>query len=111
MITVEKYYNGCDELCGFHMNGHAGFADAGEDIVCSAVSALVFNAINSMESFTDDHIVYTAKEDGAVIDFRIQPPVSHDSEILLNSLFLGLESVQEAYGTEYGREFIHFKEV
>lgn len=25
----------------FHIQGHAGYADAGEDIVCAAVSALV----------------------------------------------------------------------
>ncbi|MDD6208844.1 MAG: ribosomal-processing cysteine protease Prp [Clostridiales bacterium] len=107
MITIEKYYNDHEKLCGFHTDGHAEFADAGEDVVCAAVSALVLNAVNSIESFTEDHIVCTASEDGGRIDFRIHSSVSHESEILLNSLFLGLEAVRDAYGEQYGREFIH----
>ena len=31
---------------GFEVSGHSGYADAGEDIVCAAISALTINCIN-----------------------------------------------------------------
>ena len=37
-----------------HLIGHAGYADAGSDIICAAVSVLVFNTLNAIESYTDD---------------------------------------------------------
>ena len=36
------------------MQGHAGYAEPGQDIVCAAVSALVINTINAIEAFTED---------------------------------------------------------
>ena len=43
-----------DEYSGIEFNGHAGYADSGEDIVCAAVSVLVINTFNAIERFTDD---------------------------------------------------------
>ena len=54
MIKVTIYKTERQEYAGFDMEGHAGYAEAGEDIVCAGVSALVINALNSIERFTDD---------------------------------------------------------
>ena len=54
MIKVTIYKTERQEYVGFDMEGHAGYAEAGEDIVCAGVSALVINALNSIERFTDD---------------------------------------------------------
>lgn len=35
--------------CGFYVQGHSGFAQSGEDIVCSAVSSAVILTANNME--------------------------------------------------------------
>lgn len=32
------------------VNGHSGYADAGEDILCASISALTFTLIESMDS-------------------------------------------------------------
>ena len=34
---------------GFEENGHSGFADSGEDILCAAISAMTMLIINSIE--------------------------------------------------------------
>lgn len=39
------------EICGFHVQGHAGFADRGQDIVCAGVSALVQSAVLGLKKF------------------------------------------------------------
>ena len=50
MINVQaKKENG--HYKSFHINGHAMYAEAGSDIVCAAVSALVINTINSIEEW------------------------------------------------------------
>ncbi|MBQ6321590.1 MAG: ribosomal-processing cysteine protease Prp, partial [Lachnospiraceae bacterium] len=59
MITVIFTKEG-DAWKGVECSGHAGYADAGEDIYCSAVSALVTNTCNSLEVLTGDaHLVET----------------------------------------------------
>ncbi|MFR2781914.1 MAG: ribosomal-processing cysteine protease Prp [Clostridium sp.] len=39
---------------GIVIEGHAGYAEEGEDIICAAVSALAINFYNSVETFTED---------------------------------------------------------
>lgn len=38
-----------DDLIGFEVRGHAGYADAGEDIVCAGVSAVLQTAALALE--------------------------------------------------------------
>lgn len=40
MTTVTLFMRNNGEIEGFRAKGHAGYAEAGEDIVCAAVSAL-----------------------------------------------------------------------
>ncbi len=54
MITVIVYQRSDGEYIGFETSGHAGYADEGYDIICAAVSALTVNAVNSVETFTED---------------------------------------------------------
>ena len=44
------------ECVGFQTAGHAGYADAGQDIVCAAASVLVINTMNAIEQFTEDDV-------------------------------------------------------
>jgi uncharacterized protein len=41
MVEVRFFRDGRGRLAGFSAQGHADFADAGEDIVCAAVSAVL----------------------------------------------------------------------
>ena len=47
-----RIYRKNQKICGFEISGHAGYAQAGEDIVCSAVTVLCFNTVNAVEKFT-----------------------------------------------------------
>ena len=48
--VIVKKQNG--NITGFHMEGHAGYADRGSDIVCASISVLAINCVNSIEEFT-----------------------------------------------------------
>ena len=52
---------------GFEVSGHSGYADAGEDIVCAAISALTINCINSIETFTNDEFLLDTDEEAGLI--------------------------------------------
>jgi hypothetical protein len=82
------------ELVGFRTKGHAGFAYAGFDIVCAAVSALSINTINSIEQFTDSDCEITENERKAVLGLEVRStrnPV--ELQLLLKSLELGLTQI------------------
>lgn len=101
MIEISVYKNADGKFTGFACSGHAGYAESGQDIVCAAVSALVINTMNSIEKFTSDTFEYQEDESKGQIDFRIVSGLSKESGLLLNSLFLGLQGIQEDYGRQY----------
>lgn len=102
MIKVTVYQNHDGVFCGFRMEGHAGFAAYGSDIVCSAVSVLVINTMNSIEKFTDDRFKGAIHEEKDVVSFDIiSEPISASAELLINSLVLGLTAIQSEYGKKY----------
>ena len=45
------------EYISVESNGHAGYAEEGQDIICAAVSALIVNTVNSVETLTEDLII------------------------------------------------------
>ncbi len=105
MINVTIYKNSQSIYTGFESRGHAGYAESGQDIVCSAVSALVINTINAIDSFTSDIIDVDAEEESGTIIMRFLKEPSHDSDLLMNALVLGLQTIQEDYNNHY----IHLK--
>ena len=48
---------------GISVDGHAGYDEQGKDIVCSAVTILVFNLIHSIEALTEDKVEVDCQED------------------------------------------------
>ena len=101
MIKVTIYKTERQEYAGFDMEGHAGYAEAGEDIVCAGVSALVINALNSIlvintinaiEEFTEDDASLISEDETGMISYHLNHP-SKDARLLLNAMILGLEQM------------------
>ncbi|KAI4447359.1 hypothetical protein C823_001878 [Eubacterium plexicaudatum ASF492] len=109
MIKITIYRNADKQYVRLHCIGHAGFARAGEDIVCAGVSALVINTLNAMEKLTDETFEADTDQTSGLIDVRFQTPVRHDGKLLLDTLVLGLQDIQNQYGTDYS--LLTFKEV
>lgn len=84
----------------FIIDGHAGYAEEGQDIVCAAVSALVINTINSIEKFTEDAFTCDCK-DGQIQNWEFTSEVSASTDLLMDSLMLGLTNIQSSYGEKY----------
>jgi uncharacterized protein YsxB (DUF464 family) len=87
--------------------GHAEYAEAGEDIVCSAVSILLINTANSIESFTDSFLGSDC--DDGVLTLVLKDTVDEKAKVLMDALKLGLETIRSEYGDDYLQ--IDYKEV
>ena len=80
------------------MSGHSDYAKDREDILCSAVSALALNTVNSIEAFTNDKVKCIAvNETEGFMHYELET-VSKESLLLLDSLVLGLQNIRESYG-------------
>ena len=82
---------------GFCMEGHSGYAEAGEDIVCAGLSVLAINFVNSIEQLTSDEYTQFEHEDDGIIDFEFSNNISKEAELLIKSLVLGLEQLEKEY--------------
>lgn len=109
MIQVIIYQDRQQSYKGFQIVGHAGYGYAGQDIICAAVSMLVVNTINSLQTFTSDQFEVESDEKKGKITCQIVSQVSASTKLLLDSLILGLNGVKQEYGTKYIR--IRYKEV
>ena len=55
---------------GFTLSGHAGYAEAGSDIVCAAVSAMANLVCNAAEAFGARAEIH-AEEEGGRLSYRL----------------------------------------
>ncbi|MBQ7433730.1 MAG: ribosomal-processing cysteine protease Prp [Lachnospiraceae bacterium] len=108
MITVTIYQDSKQQNCGFEIEGHAGYAESGYDIICASVSALSINCINSIERLTEDEFETECEEETGYLKLMVKS-VSVESKLLLDSLALGLVQIEESYGSQFIQ--IRFEEV
>lgn len=66
-MTVLKVYRKDSLYIGFECEGHSGYADAGEDMVCSAVSTAVQYCINCGEQIDRIPMQLTVDQERALI--------------------------------------------
>ena len=109
MTHITIYRNQERAFTGFCCEGHAGYADAGEDIVCAGISTLVINTINSVELLTETTILADADEADGTIDVNFPSGCDKQAKLLVDAMILGLQGIQ----TNYGNKFLtlDFKEV
>ncbi len=96
MISVKLFRNNNGHICGFQAKNH------GDRIVCSAVSILTLNTVNSIEQFTDAQFSCDFNEEGGFLRYFVEAAKNgdfiHDVDLLLKSLELGLLGIKEEYG-------------
>ena len=100
MITV-TIYKDSGQYSRFTVEGHAGYAQEGFDIICSAVSVLTLNTVNSIEAFTEDD--FSAEEKNGFLTCQFKSRPSSKTELLMDSMVLGITDIQNNYGKQYIR--------
>ena len=71
-MTKVVFFKSNDVFWGFEEQGHSGFASSGEDILCSAISAMTMLVINAIEIAYSSEADYEIDEETA--DIRLIAP-------------------------------------
>ena len=100
MITV-TVFNKNNEIVGVQLEGHAEFGKKGKDIVCSAVSILYINLVNSLENFTNDEKELNGSTKINFQNVILKSMPSKEAELLLQSFLLGITTIEQKYGKRY----------
>lgn len=81
MIQAE-FYTRESLISGFSISGHALFADAGEDIVCAAVSSAAYMAANTLTEILGLRPQIELQEGRMTIVLRTPDEITRAQEIL-----------------------------
>lgn len=92
MITIEI---GLDKL---EVRGHAGYAKAGDDVVCAAISALSLGLVHSLEALTGDKVSHEISNGYLKIEYK---NLSEQGKLLIDSFFITASDIQMTYGNQY----------
>ncbi|MDE5564895.1 MAG: ribosomal-processing cysteine protease Prp [Oscillospiraceae bacterium] len=81
-------------LCGVQVNGHAGYAEEGQDIVCAAVSSAVQLTANLITDTFREKAKVRAAENVITVQLRQN---TGNGAALLNGLYVHLQYLSEDY--------------
>ena len=100
MITASFYTEG-KKLTGFQVEGHSGLADAGEDILCAAVTSAVRLAECAVNDVLGLEAGVKVKAEKALISLKIPGGLSQQNDsfcqTLLTALMLYFSRLHEEY--------------
>lgn len=96
MTTITTYR---DNPCRLRAEGHSGYAEAGADIVCAGVSALMWALLAAADEAQSYHAWAHIDEGEAVIDVSCAPDESAKERCayLFGVIRGGLEALAEEY--------------
>lgn len=83
---------------GLTVEGHAGYAKTGNDIICAAVSALAQGLAHSLSVLTEDAIGYQFRDGHIDIEYE---NLSEEGKLLVDSFFIAVSDIQTTYGDQY----------
>jgi len=99
MIRICINRNSQGQIYGFRALNH------GNDIVCAGVSTLVFNTVNSIETFTEETMSVDKPQEGSGYIELYMPDIEagHDNRdvcLLLSSMLLGIENIRDQHPSQ-----------
>ena len=98
-MTKCEFFTEEDRITGFSISGHSGYAEAGQDIVCAAISAIVTMAEATINDVCGAKAKVRVKDEQARITLTL--PTSCDEEetvqAVLSGMLLTLINLREDY--------------
>ena len=87
-MTRCEFYTDADRITGFSVSGHSGYAEAGQDIVCAAVSAVVAMTEATINDVCGAKAKVRVKEEDARVTLTL--PASCDEEESVQAVLAGM---------------------
>ena len=105
-MTKVVFFRSGGVFYGFEEQGHTGFAEEGDDVLCAALSAMTMLIINTVEVAYASDVEYTIDEDttnirvrskAALIEFEEDERKRYAVSGLFLSYFYQLSELREEY--------------
>ena len=93
MIRV-RFQTACGQLIGFHLSGHAGAGEYGQDIVCAAVSSAAFMTANTVTEIVGATADITV--DDGLMEMTVTDRIE-DCQNILSGFRLHIQALSEEY--------------
>ena len=87
-MTRCEFFTEDERITGFSISGHSGYAEAGSDIVCAAISAVVTMAEATINEVCGAKAKVRVKEEDARITLTL--PASCDEEDTVQAVLAGM---------------------
>ncbi|HLR64575.1 MAG TPA: ribosomal-processing cysteine protease Prp [Pseudogracilibacillus sp.] len=89
------------EYVAFEISGHANSGPYGFDLVCAAVSAISFGAVNSLIAISEIEPIIEQANDGGYLYVELPQSMTKDqmkkSQIIIESMIISLETIEREY--------------
>ena len=98
MIQVVIYNTRRGDIKGFRVKGHAKYSEAGSDIVCSAVSAIVYTSLGGLDELAG--LRSFKEKDGLIACFipdNLTEKQQITTNIILQTMDIGLRQIETDY--------------
>ena len=98
-MTTVTFLRDARGLCGIRVSGHAGYAPAGEDIVCAAASVLITTCANALESVAGIRPDVSQKPVMIQVSLPggLSPAGEHDARVILRTAEQGFLDIAAQY--------------
>jgi uncharacterized protein YsxB (DUF464 family) len=100
MINIKIGKDLAGNIILFTVKGHAGFAEKGTDIVCSAVSAIAYTAVGALKELIGLKDFFKQHRLGIMhcrLDMDLTPEIRHDANIIMAAAEIGFKQIENAY--------------
>ena len=87
-MTKCEFFTEQDRITGFSVSGHSGYAEAGADIVCAAISAIVTMAEATINEVCGAKAKVRVKDEQARVTLML--PASCDEEETVQAVLAGM---------------------
>ena len=87
-MTRCEFFTEDERITGFSVSGHSGYAEAGADIICAAVSAVVTMAEATINDVCGAKAKVRVKEEDARVTLTL--PASCDEEESVQAVLAGM---------------------
>ena len=99
MIKVRLFKDEKAKLNGFEVQGHAGYEDAGKDIVCAGVSAIIFGGMNAIAYYYhQDASKFQVELKEGYTYLKLTDKATAEVQTVLETIEIQLKTIEETYG-------------
>ena len=93
-MTKITFYRRDGVFYGFREQGHTGYGESGEDILCASISAMTMLLVNTIEVSYASDVLYTISEDDTEIEVKAldalpETGADEKKQYAISGLFMG----------------------